>query len=522
MPESSASFRSSWPVYVAVFIGSGILIWAATLNDDWKDQYLHLLFGQRILHGQVPYRDFFEFTFPGCGYAIAAWFKLFGDSMEGVRVLNALLGAATVTLAFSLSRIFVAGPFLWIGPAGALSAYIVGHQGIGHMQFSLPLGMAGVLFAVHADRGGHAITWFIAGFFAALTGLFTQSIGALLGLAFVVSALTASQPLRKKLAHTGALVLSAIIVLIPALLFLISSGAWERFYYDAIRWPVDRYLPFHGGVSWGGSLPLLSFISNIPWSWRPVWVATLAIVYCCVWLVPFVPLYSLIQAVRRRELSGSQRILLASCFAFSLSIYPNGIAMRMVRLSIPLWPLIAIETQKLLSNAPIFRARIVACSACAGLLLAANFQWSDNLIELNTPRGRVRVHAGTAEELVELSRHYKPGERVLTLPDVSPADYFFKLDRPVSNDHELIPVFLTTSQLRELAEEAQARDIQRAVVMQQHFDDMMAEFQPAAHLDELHKNPLFDYLQANYDQTFDIPLKYQSQPCSMVGLRRKQ
>jgi hypothetical protein len=140
-------------------------------------------------------------------------------------------------------------------------------------------------------------------------------------------------------------------------------------------------------------------------------------------------------------------------------------------------------------------------------------------VTLQTPRGIARVHGASAEEFAALTRHYKPGESVFMLPDVSPADYFFRLSRPVPNDHQLMPVLLTTSQLKQFAVDLQKKDLPPVVVMQGHFEEKMAEFKPTKYLDELNINPLRDYLQSHYQVQFQEVFKFQNG--DMVGLVRK-
>src|SRR6266851_586157 len=54
------------------------------------DEGILLLGGQRILDGQIPYRDFFFFYTPGSFYLLAAMFKVFGDSFVVARMSLAI------------------------------------------------------------------------------------------------------------------------------------------------------------------------------------------------------------------------------------------------------------------------------------------------------------------------------------------------------------------------------------------------------------------------------------------------
>jgi hypothetical protein len=410
---------------------------------------------------------------------------------------------------------------MWIGPIGVFSAFIVGNQGIGHMVFALPIALASIAVALRADRSGSTPHWFLSALLAAATGVFTQSIGAWLGLAIFVAAMTARLPLKRKLLHGGVITLGAIAILLPTFILLWASGAWKNFRYDVLVWTVDRYLPFHAAGAWGAWLPEWKMLEAIPKVWWAVWISALSMVWGSVWVLPFALVYPLIQWVRSSEPVSGRRILFLTCAAMALSVFPNGGAMRMVRLSTLFWPLIALELH-LLVPAPSGAARIVASVLGVFLLLGSGVQWSykNQLVTLDTPRGRARVHAASAEEYAALTRHYKPGQCVLMLPDVSSADYFYRLTQAVPNDHQLIPIMLTTSQLRQFTIDLSEKNFPPVIVMQGHFEDKMAEFKPTKYLDEANINPLRDYIAEQYSVQFQETFEFQKG--DMVGLAHKQ
>jgi len=57
------------------------------------DEGILLQGAQRLLAGQVLYRDFFSFYTPGSYYALALLFKIFGSSLLVARTVLALTGA---------------------------------------------------------------------------------------------------------------------------------------------------------------------------------------------------------------------------------------------------------------------------------------------------------------------------------------------------------------------------------------------------------------------------------------------
>src|ERR1044071_1035479 len=87
----------------------------------------NLVPAERVLKGEVPYRDFYKIQTPGILLLNASLFKLFGTSLltalKGVLVFKIL----TVVLAFLIARMFVTSlkaiipallTMLWLPPGG--------------------------------------------------------------------------------------------------------------------------------------------------------------------------------------------------------------------------------------------------------------------------------------------------------------------------------------------------------------------------------------------------------------------
>src|SRR5579863_4789911 len=68
------------------------------------DEGIVLMGAERILRGEVPYRDFFSFYTPGSFYLVALVFKVFGDSLVVARISLAIAGAACSVVTYLLSR----------------------------------------------------------------------------------------------------------------------------------------------------------------------------------------------------------------------------------------------------------------------------------------------------------------------------------------------------------------------------------------------------------------------------------
>src|SRR5262245_19824942 len=68
------------------------------------DERIILQGAQRIVQGQVLYRDFFSFFTPGSYYWVAAFFKVFGSSILVARKVLLVEGALLSVLTYLLSR----------------------------------------------------------------------------------------------------------------------------------------------------------------------------------------------------------------------------------------------------------------------------------------------------------------------------------------------------------------------------------------------------------------------------------
>src|ERR1019366_1300280 len=87
--------RSELFIALAVFFCACLCLWP--LRDFVKfdgDEGFVLVGAERILRGQIPYRDFSAFYTLGSFYQMAILFKLFGDSLTVAR--TALLGYAGI------------------------------------------------------------------------------------------------------------------------------------------------------------------------------------------------------------------------------------------------------------------------------------------------------------------------------------------------------------------------------------------------------------------------------------------
>src|SRR5207244_2530956 len=113
-PElKSAPTRSRLPEQTAIDLGLALAIFLLAVGYLWlfrrytfmePDEGIILQGAQRILRGEVLYRDFFSFFTPGSYYLLAFLFKLFGSSILVARTALVFFGAAYSVITYLVAR----------------------------------------------------------------------------------------------------------------------------------------------------------------------------------------------------------------------------------------------------------------------------------------------------------------------------------------------------------------------------------------------------------------------------------
>src|ERR1019366_6843597 len=199
LPEQS---RAECYLALAIFLLS-FLYFCILRRYSWidPDEGIILQGAQRILDGQVLYRDFFSFFTPGSYYLLALVFRIFGDSFLVARTALAVIGAGFSPITYLLSRrvcsrqasLLVTG--LMTVTAVPLRFVVL------HNWDSTLLACLGLYCAVRWLESPKSKWAFATGSFVSLTGLFEQSKGAglLLGLSVGVLIISCRDRQRKLL-----------------------------------------------------------------------------------------------------------------------------------------------------------------------------------------------------------------------------------------------------------------------------------------------------------------------------------
>lgn len=219
-----------------------------------RDEGLYYLEAQRMLRGEVPYRDFFEFIGPGFLWVVRSLLSVFGEGVVAVRMMLLAVYAASACLlyhfAFRLTRrslLSLLAPLYWVVVAKQATWWAAEH----HALSNFGVLVAGALLLAELDRP-RRWTALAIGVVTGLTSLTTQHTGALLGLAsLALVALVFPRLLARGRAQAGWLALGALGPLVLVLGYLVFHRALGAAVECLVVWPFTGYRRFHAEPYFG-------------------------------------------------------------------------------------------------------------------------------------------------------------------------------------------------------------------------------------------------------------------------------
>jgi hypothetical protein len=168
----SSRYRIAKP-YLAVFILS-LLYFVLLMKYGLPYDEGYLLDGvERVMEGQLIYRDFHHTYAPGRFYLIAAAFDIAGKHILVERFIFALLQAVKCMLAFLIARKITGSRYAYLAPLLILAA-----PGPWHKVFFSSLGLLVVWALVPAFERDTAKYYVLAGIVAGIAAVFRQDAAA--------------------------------------------------------------------------------------------------------------------------------------------------------------------------------------------------------------------------------------------------------------------------------------------------------------------------------------------------------
>ena len=292
IPSSRTNLSRLTPVLGLFFLA--LLVQLVTIRRTCGpyDEFLSLYGADRVLHGEIPYRDFWTMYGPAQFYILAAFFKLFGVSTMVGRLYDALIRAGLACAAFSLAARLA--PRRWA--LGAFAVVLIWLTCIHYPAYNFPayaalLGslVSCVLFSNFLRNRADLQSLFLSGLAVSITTTFRHDSGFYICFAeTLMLAWSTVMARRKRVADSSAgnkieklfLLYFAGVLLIAAPVFLtfLAHAGFHTLYYNllyvpGVVYPKVRSLPFidrdavallHKPFGWQGRLGLESFIVFFP------------------------------------------------------------------------------------------------------------------------------------------------------------------------------------------------------------------------------------------------------------------
>lgn len=419
-PLHSAAFLSVCGVFIYSFLFKFPL--TPFLRD--ADQSIFIYEAERMLNGDVMYRDFFEFTFPGTQSFYAALFSIFGVRYWLVAAVTLVIALVTAWLMIKIAERFLPSPISYFP---ALLYIFFGFRWFGldgsHRMFSPIFVLLAVLLLI---RSRSFISLAATGICLGICSFFTQQRGFVVLAAIVVflfiEKIFGTSDWRnffRQSAIIGASFAVSLMVLVAP--FVFAAGA-ETFFSSAFVYPFKYYQYGHPN-SFGVFFVDLQKAFTI--KYFPD-VIELAPVVFHDFIVPLAgPVVFITFLAKRRVFEWAVwqypvLVALVGLFLTLSTTAPNQF--RLFQISAPsLIALIWLFDQLIASNA--IKKKLMASAAALLLLLGAvqaiRVQSFWKTVPLETPSG----HLAAIES--PLSRRYE-----WLLKNTKPGDYIFEVYEP--------------------------------------------------------------------------------------------
>ena len=226
---------SSVFVYLQVFVGS----WTPILRP-W-DQTIYLHDATRMLEGQLIYRDYDHFTFPGTDVLYMVLFRIFGVRAWIAPAMLVFLGACAAWIMSIVSRKLVKGWAAFLPAVLFVTLPFAAYLDATHHWYSTVLTLAALAVLIEKQTMPR-LAW--AGILVGLATFFTQS-AVLVAVAFVLFLLwerhQEEQSWRTLIQKEASLLISFLATLTVCLSYFIHVVGLKRFFYYTAVFVVKYY-----------------------------------------------------------------------------------------------------------------------------------------------------------------------------------------------------------------------------------------------------------------------------------------
>jgi hypothetical protein len=439
----------------------------------YGDETIFFGHGIRVLHGQVPFRDYFTFVMPATDLFYAGAFGLLGVHAWLAQVFVIVLGCAIAAVLVWMSRKVLRGVAIFLpGLLFVVMAFDVNKDATHHWYSTLlVLAAAGVLLEGRSLRRVAA-----AGAVCGVAAVFTQSEG-LLGLVALAVYLWWTGEGRQRVMELAALGLPFAVIVGGVLGYYVREAGFGTVYFALVTF-VFRYFP-----AFRAHRPEAYFMQVPPHHGLADVGRFVPYVFIHV-LVPFVYLYCLWRLVRERAVMERrvwERMVLINFVGLALFAAVAGAPSyhRMCMVAAP-----AMIVCVWLAAGRGMRCLLWGMAGVAMVVLPVQTQrhWREYL---DLPTGRAAfLDQQEYEEFRWFAENTRAGEGFFNSPQIS---FVMGLENPTAFDYLTAVEFTRPEQVRATIEALELRRTPM-VVMNTQMDESGGD----------NLGPLQEYLARNY------------------------
>jgi hypothetical protein len=511
--EASNPICSEFAIGIALFLFCVAYLFALRHYSSLEpDEGIVLTGAEHILHGEVPYRDFFSFYTPGSFYLVALLFRVFGDSLTVARTSLAITGAGCSVITYVLARRVCSRAIALFAASLATITGMAYRFLVLHNWYSTLLCCLAVYAAVQLIDSRRQMWAFATGSLAALTILFEQSKGAGLCLGLAAGFLTLRVLGRAPLFRRSQSVALAAGFLSPFILTFAYFGP-QRTIAVMLQdwlWPLRHYTEanhvVYGWQNWSEQARDTIFYTG------PAWLRILKVLAVSPgFLVPVLPLIAVglfaywafqIRMGKVASVKANYYVLMSAVLSGLL------ISVVIVRADIihfmylaPVWYVVLawildspeIPGRVLTAARPYLLAWIAITFGLMGFALLLAATGAHNLVE--TRHGLIKTSA--KDTVVEyIQAHVPAGKEVLVYPYLPLYNYLTATRSPSRYDY-FQPGMNTPEQAQEIIASLQSHDV-RGILFEPWFAQKFANSWPGTPLGGIAKDTVADYIVRNY------------------------
>lgn len=510
IPEESRSERQ---IAIAIFAISFIYLYLFRRYTTIEpDEGIILQGAQRVLDGEVLYRDFFSFFTPGSYYFLALIFRLFGSSFLVARTVLVFFGGIYSVVAYLLAR-RVCSRTSALAAIALMAATTLPFRFLVLHNWDSTLWACLALYCAVKTMESSGWKWSMAaGTFTSLTILFEQSKGAGLALGllagFVILAVGRAKA-RLNAAQIVGFSAGLFWPFLPTLAYFGFHHALGPMLADWL-WPLRHYslanrVPY-GYQGWSDETRHSLFGSS---SWPVTAITTVTMSPC--FLIPVLPLIAvglLIYWIRQHLLGqgGTER----AGYYIVIGSVLSGLLLSVVMVRADILHFMYLQPLFCLVLAWIFDGRDIpgriflrAKPMLVAYLLIAFFLFSIPLLLrtlgahaiVATRRGTVRA---PREDTVipYIQKHVAAGETILVYPYL-PLYYYLTATTPASEFEYFQPGMHTAQQAQTLLTQLHSRNV-KIVLFESSFAEKIPHSWPQTPLSAIVNDPVADYLSREY------------------------